>query len=204
MHDDAPRRDCSLRSSHCFLIRSRPRRGRYGRDVDSAAIGLTGVIVGAVTSLVASVVVPWIRDELDRRRSTRDRLAAERRQWLMAALSALLDVRQASGSRAIAAADPGARGAAQARFGTALNELTVRLTSDEQPILDVLMAMFAMIQQPQPGIEDMVGEAMSVLTLWARGDVETATVINEVEQRAGVTFSEDRRTVSPAPPPPTS
>lgn len=45
---------------------------------------------------------------------------------------------------------------------------------------------------------------MSVLALWERGDVETATVINEVEQRADVTFSENRRTVSPAPPPPTS
>lgn len=86
---------------------------------------------------------------------------------------------------------------AQARFGTALNELTVRRASDEQPILDVLMAIFAMIQRPQPGIEVMVGEAMSVLTLWARGDVETAAVINEVEQRAGGTFSKDRRAGSP-------
>ncbi|PPF24077.1 MULTISPECIES: hypothetical protein [unclassified Rathayibacter] len=172
--------------------------------MNSATIGLTGVIIGAVTSLVASVVVPWIRDELDRRRSTRERTAAERRQWLMAALSALVEYRQASGSRAAAAADPGAPGAAQARFSNALNELTVRLTPDEQPILDVLMAIFAMVQQPRRGIENMVGEAMSVLTLWARGDVETSAVIREVEQRAGVTFSEDRRGVTPTASPSSS
>jgi len=119
----------------------------------------------------------------------------------MAALSALLEYRQASGSRAFAAADPSARGAAQARFGTALNELTVRLTVDEQPVIDVLIAILAMVQEPRRGIENMVGEAMSILTLWARGDVETAAVIQEVKRRAGVVFSEDRRTVSPAVPP---
>lgn len=164
--------------------------------MDSATTGLIGVIVGAVTSLVASVVVPWIRDELDRRRVTRSQIAAERRQWLMASLTALLEYRQAGGSRAVMDADPGARGAAQARFATAHNELTVRLTPREQPILDVLMAIFAMVQHPRAGIEDMVGEAMSVLTLWARGDVDTADVIREVERRAGVTFSKDRRSVS--------
>jgi hypothetical protein len=156
---------------------------------DSAAIGLIGVIIGSVTSLLASVVVPWVRDTTDRRRVTREQIVTERREWLMATLSALLHFRQVAGN-------PADRGPAQARVGTALNELTVRITTEEQPVIDVLMAMLAMVQQPRPGIDTMVGEAMTVLTLWARGDVTTAAVIGEVERRAGVTFSDDHKTVA--------
>lgn len=68
-------------------------------------------------------------------------------------------------------------------------------TKDEQPVLDVIVAMLAMVQEPRPGIETLVGESMVVLTAWVRGDIPTDRVIPEVEARAGVMFSEDRKTV---------
>ena len=160
---------------------------------ETAAISLLGVIVGSVTSILASVALPWLRDSLDRRRLTREQLAIERRTWLMSAITALIEFRAA-------AAKLEDRASAQARFGTALNQLTVRLTPQEQPIVDVLLAMLAMVQRPRPGVESMVAEAMVVLTLWARGDVRTDAVIFEVERRAAVKFSEDRSEVIPVPP----
>lgn len=155
-----------------------------------ATVGLIGVIVGALTSIIASVAVPWLRDGLDRRRVAKESRAAERRQWLMNTLAALYEFRQTMG-------DPSARGIAQAKFGDAFNQLTVRFTREEQPVLDVLLAMFVMIQSQRPGVEAMVGEAMQALTLWERGDIATADVIPEVERRAAVKFSSDRRTVTP-------
>lgn len=157
----------------------------------TAAISLMGVIVGSVTSLLASVALPWLRASLDRRRLAREQLATERRTWLMNAITALLEYRAAT-------TNVEARSAAQARFGTASNQLMIRLTPHEQCIIDVLFCMFGMVQAPRPGIEAMVGESMVVLTLWARGDVATDAVIDEVESRAKVKFSDDRRTVTPA------
>lgn len=165
-------------------------------DTQSAFIGLWGVIIGAVVSLIASVVVPWIRDAHDRKRVARETLATERRDWLLATITALLEVRQhGSGS------GPNPTGPALARFGAGLNHLTVRLTPDEQPIIDVLIAMLAMVQEPRSGISARVGEAMVVLTLWERGDIPTSQVISEVERRAGLVFAADRKTFGVAPPP---
>lgn len=164
-------------------------------ETQAALIGLWGVAIGAVVSLIASVIVPWVRDSIEGQRRMREQIASERRVWLMACLAALLEHRQERGSQVANS------GSSQARFGAALNELTVRLTSEEQPVLDVLLAMFSMVQEPRRGVENMIGEAMVVLTLWARGDLKTDQVISETERRAGVTFSADRRTVSVAPPP---
>lgn len=147
-------------------------------------IGLWGVVIGALLSLIGTVIVPWIRDSAERRRAERERLATERRDLLLAAMAALLTMRQRP------VGDP-LRGEAQANFGARLNELTVRLTPEEQPILDVLVLMLSMVQGRTRDIADMVGEAMLVLTLWARGDISTAEVIPSVERQAGVKFSED-------------
>lgn len=159
--------------------------------MQQAWIGLIGVGVGALVTLIASVIVPWIRDTMDRRRIERERQQTELRNALLHALAELLAYRQALGSRTDI-------GAALARFGAAQNELTVRLTTEQQPISDVLWAMVAMIQEPTPGVANMVGEAMQVLTLWARGDVATVDVIAEVERNAKVKFSNDHKTVSRA------
>lgn len=159
--------------------------------MEEAWIGLWGVIVGALISLVGTVLIPWWRDSLDRKRIERETLDKERRDALLGAMSALMDMRQARGQYP-------ALGEAQARFGARLNELTVRLTEKEQPVINVLFAMLAMIQEPTPGITDMVGESMNVLTHWARGDVKTEDIIPEVERRAGVRFSDDRQSVSSA------
>lgn len=159
--------------------------------MQQAWIGLVGVGIGALVTLVASVIVPWIRDTLDRKRIERERQQIELRDALLKAMAELLAYRQAMGARS----NPGE---ALARYGAAQNELVVRLTAKEQPILDVLLAMLAMVQEPRPGIQKMVGEAMQVLTLWARGDVRTDDVIAEVERKAGVKFSENNTVVSPA------
>lgn len=158
----------------------------------AAMIGLWGVVVGALLSLVGTVIVPWIRESAERKRAERERLATERRDLLLAAMTALLEMRQHP------VGDP-ARGEAQAKFGARLNELTVRLTHTEQPILDVLMLMLTMVQERSRDVENMVGEAMLVLTLWARGDIATDDVISSVERHSGVKFSEDRRTASRIP-----
>ncbi len=73
----------------------------------------------------------------------------------------------------------------------------VRLTADEEPVSQVLMLMFAMVQgNPSLAVENMLGQAMEVLTLWARGDVATTAIISEVEARTGIQFSEDLVTVA--------
>lgn len=64
-------------------------------DVDAAALGLVGVGVGALVSLIGTVIVPWVRDSIDRRRDARERLDDERRQNLLLAMDALLEMRQA-------------------------------------------------------------------------------------------------------------
>lgn len=160
---------------------------------DAAMIGLLGVGIGAVVSLVGTVVVPWVRDTLDRKREARDTADRERKEFLLSAMDALLEMRQAEvGSPA--------RGAAQARFGAARNRLSIRLTPLEEPVSQVLLLMLAMVQRrPTPEVENMIGEAMDVLTLWARGEVKTKEIVSQVEERAGVEFSEDRRTASPKP-----
>lgn len=162
---------------------------RYSQPVDEAWIGLWGVVVGALLSLVGTVLVPWWRDTIDRKRVEKETLAKERRDALLASMAALLELRQARGQYPAA-------GEAQARFGARVNELTVRLTPEEQPILDVLYVMLAMIQEPPRDITGYVGESMGVLTRWARGDIFTSEVISEVETKAGVKFSEDRSKVS--------
>ncbi|MBD8661520.1 hypothetical protein IFT72_15125 [Frigoribacterium sp. CFBP 8754] len=159
-------------------------------DTQNALIGFWGVLIGAVLSLVASVVVPWVRDVLDRKRVAREVTETERQEWLLSTIAALLEVRQTRGGEGY---NPS--GAAMAKFGNALNQLTVRLAKDEQPVLDVIVAMLAMVQEPRPGVEMLVGESMVVLTLWVRGDISTDHVIREVEARAGVMFSDDRKTV---------
>jgi len=160
----------------------------------AAVIGLWGVVIGALVSLVGTVVMPWIRDTRDRKRSERERLATERRDLTLGALAALLEMRQRP------TGDP-ERGAAQARFGARLNELTVRLTEAEQPILDVLMLMLAMVQEPRKDVPNMIGESMRALTLWARGDIATDDLIPVVERKAGVKFAEDRLSATRVGPP---
>jgi hypothetical protein len=160
-------------------------------DTADALIGLWGVIIGAFVSLVASVLVPWVRDVIDRKRAARETNRAERRQWLLSTIEALLELRQAYGTMGRPAA-----GAALAKFGGALNQLTVRLTPAEQPVLDVIQVMLAMVQEPRPGIEGKVGEAMAVLVQWIRGDVDTQAVIPEVERRAALKFAADRKSAS--------
>lgn len=154
-----------------------------------AWIGLIGVAIGSLVTLLASVIVPWIRDSLDRRRSERVQQQIELRDALLKALAALLAYRQARGATTTD------EGPALARFGAARNELTVRLTPEEKPISDVVLVMLAMIQESRPRVANMIGEAMEVLTLWARGDVAIADVIPEVERRAGVNFPDDRISV---------
>lgn len=75
----------------------------------------------------------------------------------------------------------------------------MRLVPAEQPVLDVLYAMLAIVQEPQPGVEERVAQAMNVLTRWARGDKPTDAIIGAVERTAKVTFSADRKSVTPAP-----
>ncbi|WP_102192768.1 hypothetical protein [Microbacterium aurantiacum] len=159
---------------------------------DAAMIGLWGVVIGALLSLVGTVIVPWIRESAERKRAERERLATERRDLLLAAMTALLEMRQRPAGDLL-------RGEAQAKFGARLNELTVRLTPNEQPILDVLILMLSMVQGRTRDVADRVGEAMLVLTLWARGDISTAEVIPSVERQAGVVFSEDHKTASRVP-----
>jgi len=156
-----------------------------------AWIGLIGVGIGSLVTLVASVLVPWHRDVLDRRRIERERLKIELRDALLHALAELLAYRQALGARSDI-------GAALARFGAARNELIVRLSPAEQPVADVLLAMVAMVQEPSSDVANMVGESMEILTLWARGDVATEDVIGRVELAARVKFSEDRKSVTKA------
>ena len=158
----------------------------------AAMIGLWGVVIGALLSLVGTVIVPWIRESAERKRAAREQMATERRDLLLATMAALLEMRQRPNG------DPN-RGDAQAKFGARLNELTVRLTPDEQPVLDVLMLMLTMVQERTQGVENMVGEAMLVLTLWARGDIATAEVIPSVERRSGVKFSADRKSARRVP-----
>jgi len=158
--------------------------------MEQAWIGLLGVAIGSLVTLVASVIVPWIRDSIDRRRNERERQQTELRDALLRAMAELLAYRQAAGSMKDV-------GPALARFGAAQNDLMVRLTPDQKPITDVLLAMLAMVQQPRPGVASMVGEAMQILTLWARGDVATADVIPEVERKAKVKFSPDHTIVTP-------
>lgn len=158
----------------------------------AAMIGLWGVVIGALLSLVGTVIVPWIRESAERKRAERERLATERRDLLLAAMTALLEMRQRT------VGDP-LRGEAQAKFGARLNELTVRLTPAEQPILDVLILMLSMVQGRTRDVENMVGEAMLVLTLWARGDIATGDVIPSVERQSGVKFSEDRKSAERVP-----
>ena len=43
----------------------------------SAIIGLWGVLIGALLSLIGSVVVPWIRDSIDRKRIQREQIQVE-------------------------------------------------------------------------------------------------------------------------------
>jgi len=158
-------------------------------SLGQAWVGLIGVGIGSLVTLVASVLVPWLRDVLDRRRIEHARLKSELREALLNALAELLSYRQALGARADV-------GIALARFGAARNELIVRLSPAEQPIADVLLAMVAMVQEPVTGTSNMVGESMEVLTLWARGDVATENVIVQVERAAGIQFSGDRKTFS--------
>lgn len=155
-------------------------------------IGLWGVVIGALLSLVGTVIVPWIRESVERKRAERERLATERRDLLLAAMAALLQMRQRGAGHPL-------RGEAQAAFGARLNELTLRLTPHEQPVIDVLVLMLSMVQGRTRDVGDMVGEAMLVLTIWARGDIATADVIPSVELQAGVKFSEDRKTASRVP-----
>jgi hypothetical protein len=156
--------------------------------MQEAWIGLLGVGIGSAVTLIASVIVPWIRDSLDRRRRELEQQRIELRSSLLAAQSALLEYRQHRN---------GAGGAAAlAKFGAAVNDLTVRVTADEHAIIDVLYAMVAMVQEPRPGVADKLGEAMMVLNLWFRGDIATGEVIPEVERRAKLKFSDDRRTVA--------
>lgn len=63
----------------------------------------------------------------------------------------------------------------------------------------MLMLMLMMVQERTQGVENMVGEAMLVLTLWARGGIATAEVIPSVERRSGVKFSADRKSASRIP-----
>lgn len=161
-------------------------------ELDVAMIGLWGVIVGALISLIGTVVVPWIRDSLDRRRVKRELLQSERRDAILDAMSALMDMHHRP------AGDP-ARAEAQVRFASRFNYLTVRFTKNEQPILDVLNLMLVMVQDAQrrTGIERMVAECMTVLSYWVRGEVDTRDVVSEVEERAGIEFSADRKTATP-------
>ena len=62
-------------------------------------------------------------------------------------------------------------------------------------MLDVIVAMLAMMQRPRPGVGELVGESIAVLTPWVRGDMSTDRVIREVEARAGLMLSENRKTV---------
>jgi hypothetical protein len=165
-------------------------------DTQGALIGLWGVIIGAVVSLFASVVVPWIRDTIDRKRAARETAERERRDWLMTAITALLEIRQSRGG-----AGHNPSGTAMTRFGEAYNQLTIRLTKREEDVLSVLQVMLAMIQEPRHGIHTMIAEAMVVLTLWERGDVPTERIVSEVERRAGVKFSDDRKSVAVVAPP---
>ncbi|PPF32674.1 hypothetical protein [Pseudoclavibacter sp. AY1H1] len=150
------------------------------------ALGFYGVLVGAGVTLIGTVLVPWLRDHLDRRRRQQDQERLERRDWLMTALAELLNMRQAKATR------DGSVGAAQARYGAAFNQLTIRLTPDEQPVLDILNAMLAIVQEPTAQTPSIVGNAMLVLTLWERGDIKTSQVLNEVESRAHLKFDYTR------------
>jgi len=142
--------------------------------------------------------VPWVRDATDRKRRERDEQRRERRDALLRCLASLLEYRQDRGTSGVTIGNKGG-GEALAKFGAALNELTVRLVPAEQPVLDVLYAMLAIVQEPQPGVEERVAQAMNVLTRWARGDLPTDAIIGEVERTAKVTFSADRKSVTPAP-----
>ena len=155
-----------------------------------AWIGLIGVAIGSFVTLVASAIIPWIRDVIDRRRVDRERIRLELRDALLRTLAELLAYRQAKG-----VGGSNEIGKALARFGAANNELTVRLSKEQQPVADVILAMLAMVQAPTHDVANMVGEAMQVLTEWIRGDLAVDQVIPEVETRAGVRFSADRKTV---------
>lgn len=174
----------------CPSAVERPYAHLMDGDTQGALIGLWGVIIGAVVSIVASVVVPWVRDTIDRKRIARETAARERRDWLLAAITALLEIRQTVDGEGLNPIGP-----AMTRFGEAYNQLTVRLTEKDQDVLSILQVMLAMMQEPRRGVQAMIAEAMVVLTLWERGDVPTGQIISEVERRAGVKFSGDRKTV---------
>jgi hypothetical protein len=156
-------------------------------QINPAVLSLWGVIIGALLSLVGTVVVPWIRESKESARLRREAIQKERQDFTLAAIAALLDMQQARG------VEPD-RGKAQARFGTCLNQLTVRLTTTEQPILDLLLFMLVVVQRGENDAPRLVGESMTVATLWVRGDLCTEDVISEVEARAQIKFSADRKT----------
>ncbi|WP_146242809.1 hypothetical protein [Curtobacterium sp. MCBD17_019] len=163
------------------------------QSLDPALWGFYGVLVGAVISLVGSVAVPWIRDSMDRRRQRAELEYAERREWLMNSIAALLDYRQAQGARQ-------GQGPALAAVGTAMNQLRARLKPEEEDVAHVLLVMLAMIQEPRPGVPNMVGQAMTSLVNWVRGDVRTEDLVADVERRAHIKFSDDRSSAEPASP----
>lgn len=164
--------------------------------MDPATASLVGVGIGAAASLLGSAGVPWIRDSFDRKRRAREQLLNERRSWLMSALSALLEISARQG-------DSRSDGAERAKFGAAVNELTLRLAEEDQPILEVLMAMFTLTQQGSaPGLSVVLSEAMAVLTLWARGDIAVDEVKAEVETRAGLEVVSGHIRVQPRTGPP--
>lgn len=159
--------------------------------------GLVGVGIGAAASLLGSAGVPWIRDSIDRRRRAAEQLQSERRNWLMSALSALLEMSATLEASQISAA--------RAKFGAAVNELTLRLTVQEQVILDVLAAMHTLLGRRGDGWETdhsvVLTDTMTVLTLWARGDIAVGAVTTEVERRAGLEVKPGHIRVRPRPKP---
>lgn len=81
-----------------------------------------------------------------------------------------------------------------------MNQLRARLKPEEEDVAHVLLVMLAMIQEPRPGVPNMVGQAMTSLVNWVRGDVRTEDLVADVERRAHIKFSDDRSSAEPVSP----
>ena len=156
--------------------------------MDTGWAVVLGASIAFVASLTSGFLLPWLREGLDRRRSAEASRKAELRRVLLETETSLLAYRHAKALRS-GASD------AQVRYFTAQNELSLILTPADQDVIDVFLMLFGAVQDNVAGVENIVGESIEVLNAWYRGEFPTSQLIAEIEKKAKIKFSDDRRSV---------